>query len=164
MEITEIDHKKFRTRLLGLDPAEVEAFFQEMTEELLRLKAENEQLKRESQAQELQIREHREREKTIRDVLVAAQKTAEQTRTTAEREAKLIVSEAEVRAEGIVQEADRRLHGMEREIAELKRHRVRFEARMRSLLDTFGQILDEDSKEEPAGGAEEKAADPTQAV
>lgn len=147
MEIADIEAKKFRTRLMGLHPGEVEAFLQEMIEELRQLKAENENLRRDSQAQELEIKEHREREKTIRAVLISAQKSAEQIKTNAEREAKLILSEAEVKAEGILQEANNRLIRMEQEISEMRRNRIQFGAKMRSLLDSFRQMLDEDGKE-----------------
>jgi cell division initiation protein len=147
MEITDIKQKKFRKSLLGFDPKQVEAFFQVMTEETRRLKAENEGLKRSLQTQELEIREHKEREATIRSVLVNAQKNAEQTKANAEREAKLIISEAEVQAEKMLQAANERHIKMDQEISELKRHRIQFGAKMRNLLDTFRQILDEDSKE-----------------
>jgi cell division initiation protein len=147
MDMDEIEGKKFRTRLLGLDPKEVEAFLQDMVEEIGRLKAENENLKRESQAQELEIREHKEREKTIRDVLVSAQKNAEQIRANAEREAKLIISEAEIKAEGLLQDANNRLVRMGQEISEMRRNRIQFGAKMRSLLDAFRQMLDEEGQE-----------------
>jgi cell division initiation protein len=154
MEIDEIEGKKFRTRLMGLDPGEVEAFLQDMAEEIGRLKAENENLKRELQTQELEIREHKEREKTIRNVLITAQKNAEQTRTNAEREAKLIISEAEVKAESLLQEANNRLVRMGQEISEMRRNRIQFGAKMRSLLDAFRQMLDEDGKDAPKSSDE----------
>ncbi|MEN6439244.1 MAG: DivIVA domain-containing protein [Syntrophobacter sp.] len=160
MDITELEQKKFRTRLMGFDPHEVESFFQEVVEELSRLKTENENLKRDLQAQELEIRGHKDREKTIRSVLVSAQKNAEQTRANAEREARLIVSEAEVNAEKILKDASDRILRMEREIGELKRHRIQFGARMRALLDTYRQILDEDSAEKLVEAPAEKAAQP----
>ncbi|MFZ2448598.1 MAG: DivIVA domain-containing protein [Syntrophobacteraceae bacterium] len=158
MEITDIEQKKFSTRLMGLNPGEVEAFLGETIEELRRLKAENENLKRDLQAHELELREHKEREKTIRNVLVAAQKNAEQTRANAEREARLIVSEAEVKAEKILREGNERLMKMDREISELKRHRIQFGARVRTLLDTFRQILDESGEEKIGAPREEKPA------
>jgi cell division initiation protein len=147
MEMMDVSQKKFRKRLLGFDPEQVEAFFQVMSEEIRRLKGENEGLKRNLQAQELEIREHKDREMTIRSVLVNAQKNAEQTKANAEREAKLIISEAEVNAEKILREANERLMKTDQEISELKRHRIQFGAKMRNLLDTFRQILDEDGKE-----------------
>ncbi len=147
MESADIEGKKFRTRLMGLDPGEVEAFLQDMAEEIGRLKSENEALRKDMQAQEAEIREHREREKTIRSVLVSAQKNAEQIKANAEREAKLVLSEAEVQAEKILQDAHNRLVRMEQEISEMRRNRIQFGAKMRALLDAFRQMLDEDGKD-----------------
>ena len=149
MELGDFEGRKFRRRMMGLDPADVEAFLQDINEELRRLTDENENLKRAIQTQESEIKEHREREKTIRSVLVAAQKNAEQIQANAEREARLVVSEAEVKAEGILNEANNRLRRMEQEIMEMRRNRIQFGARMRSLLDAFRQMLDDDGKEAP---------------
>ena len=92
MQIEDLERKKFRKRLLGLDPGDVDSFLQDMNEVLRGLVEENENLKRTVQTQESELKEHREREKTIRAVLISAQKNAEQTRANAEREAKLVVS------------------------------------------------------------------------
>jgi len=149
MEIWEIEEKKFRKRVMGFDPGDVEAFLRDLTEELRSLKEENENLKKDAQTLELEIKEHREREKTIRAVLVSAQMNAEQIKANAEREAKLVISQAEVKAEQILNDAGNRLTRMEQEISEMRRNRIQFGARMRSLLDAFRQMLDEDGKEVP---------------
>jgi cell division initiation protein len=149
MEIGDIREKKFRKRLMGLDPDDVETFLRDITEELRRFKGENDNLKRDAQTLEAEIKEHRDREKTIRAVLVSAQKSAEQIKANAEREARLVISEAEVKAEGILNEAGNRLAKMEQEISEMRRNRIQFGARMRSLLDGFRQMLDDDGKEAP---------------
>lgn len=147
MEMEDIERKKFRTRVMGFDPGEVEAFIHEVIEEIRRLRAENENMKRDLQTQEIEIREHKEREKTIRAVLVSAHRNAEQIKANAERESKLIISEAEVKAEKILEDANNRLIRMEQEISEIRRNRIQFGAKMRSLLDSFRQILDEDGKD-----------------
>ncbi|MCL5406064.1 MAG: DivIVA domain-containing protein [Deltaproteobacteria bacterium] len=149
MEIDEIEEKRFRKRLMGFDPGDVEPFVRDLTDELGRLKEENENLKKDIQTLDAALKEHRDREKTIRAVLISAQKSAEQIKANAEREAKLIVSEAEVKAEGILKEANNRIIRMEQEISEMRRNRIQFGARMRSLLDSFRQILDDDGKEAP---------------
>lgn len=149
MEPGEIGEKKFRRRVMGFDPGDVEAFLEELTGELRSLREENENLKKDSKALESEIVEHRNREKTIRAVLVSAQKSAEQIKINAEREARLIMSEAEVRAEGILKEAGNRLARIEHEISEMRRNRIQFGARMRSLLDAFRQMLDDDGKDAP---------------
>ena len=161
MEIHDLEGKKFRKRLMGLDPGDVETFIQEINEELRQLMDENENLKRIAQTQESEIKEHRERENTIRAVLINAQKNAEQTRANAEREAKLIVSEAEVKAEGLLSEAGNRLIRMEQEMSEMRRNRIQFGARIRALLDAFRQMLDDDGKEAPRK-FEEKPESPVQ--
>jgi cell division initiation protein len=149
MEIGDIREKKFRKRLMGLDPKDVQSYLRNITDELRLLEEENESLKRDTQTLESEIKEHREREKTIRAVLISAQKSAEQIKANAEREAKLVISEAEVKAEGILSEAGNRLARMEQEISEMRRNRIQFGARMRSLLEGFRQMLDDDGKEAP---------------
>lgn len=149
MDIGDIEGKKFRKRLMGLDPGDVEAFLLDVTEELRQLREENGNLKKDLQTLESEIKEHRDREKTIRDVLISAQKNAEHTKANAEREAKLVISQAEVKAEAILNDAGNRLIRMEQEISEMRRNRIQFGARMRSLLDAFRQMLDDDGKEAP---------------
>jgi cell division initiation protein len=147
MDIDGLEEKKFRKRLMGLNPVDVEAFLLDVTEELRRFKEENANLKKDVQTLESEIKEHRDREKTIRAVLVSAQVNAEQIKANAEREAKLVISQAEVQAEQILNDAGNRLTRMEQEISEMRRNRIQFGARMRSLLDAFRQMLDEDGKE-----------------
>lgn len=149
MEIGDIEEKRFRKRWMGFDPSDVESFLRDLGDELDRLRNENENLKKDLQNLDSALKEHREREKTIRAVLVTAQKSAEQIKTNAEREARLVVSEAEIQAEGILKEANNRLIRMEQEISEMRRNRVQFGARMRSLLDSFSQMLDDDGKLAP---------------
>jgi cell division initiation protein len=145
MEPVDIEHKRFGKRIMGVDPREVDTFIQELSEELRRLKTESAGLKKDLQEQEKALREYKEREITIRNVLMSAHKSAEQVKTNAEREARLIISEAELKAEKTVQCAHERLAELREEIAGLKRHRIQFESRMKSLLDTFRQILDAES-------------------
>jgi len=149
MDIDGLEEKKFRKRLMGLNPVDVEAFLLDVTEELRRFKEEGANLKKDLQTLESEIKEHRDREKTIRAVLISAQVNAEQIKANAEREAKLVISQAEVKAEQILNEAGNRLTRMEQEISEMRRNRIQFGARMRSLLDAFRQMLDEDGKDAP---------------
>lgn len=149
MEIEDIREKKFGRRIMGFDPDDVENFLGEIAEELRKRKEENEGLKKDMLSLEAEIKEHRDRERTIRAVLISAQKSAEQIKANAEREAKLVISEAEVKAEGILNDAGNRLAKIESDISEIRRNRIQFGARMRALLDGFRQMLDEEGKEAP---------------
>lgn len=152
---TDILPKQFRTRWMGLDPKEVELFCRQLNDDNQRLKMENAGLQRSLQEQERELQEHKEREKTIRAVFINAQKAAEQMKANAEKEAKLLVAEAEMKAEKILQGAHQRLSQLHNDVAELKRHRLQLETRLRTTLETYQQLLDmgreDDSEPEPAG-------------
>jgi cell division initiation protein len=144
----EIEHQRFRTRLIGLDAKQVGLFCQQLTEESHRLKAENDGLRKDVQDQEKELQEYREREKTIRSVLVTVHKTAEQIKANAEKEAKLIVAEAELKAEKILQSAHQRLVQTHDDIAELKRHRVLLEAKLRATIETYQELLNMEKEDQ----------------
>jgi cell division initiation protein len=144
----ELEQRRFRTRLLGLDPKEVERFCQQLNEESRRLKVENAGLRKDLQDQEKELHEYKEREKTIRTVLVNAHKTAEQVKANAEKEAKLIVAEAELEAEKLLQGAHQRLARIHDDIEELKRQRILLESKLRSTIETCQQWLNAEREDE----------------
>jgi len=144
----EIEHKRFHTRLVGLDAKEVDLFCQQLAEESRRLKVENAGFRKDLQDQEKELQEHKEREKTIRTVLFNAHKTAEQIKANAEKEAKLIVAEAELKAEKLLQGAHQRLSQIHDDIEELKRHRILLESKLRSTIETYQQLLNMDKEDE----------------
>jgi cell division initiation protein len=150
MQLTTIDiqHKHFRTRWMGLDAKEVELFCQQQAEEIDRLKLENSNLRKDLQEQGKELSEYKEREKTIRTVLLNAHKAAEQVKANAEKEAKLIVAEAELKAEKTLQGAHQRLAQVQGDIEELKRHRILLETKLRSTIETYQQLLNMDKEEE----------------
>ncbi len=138
----DIQHKQFRRRLMGLDPKDVEQFLQMTAEEMAHLRMESSDLRRKMSEQEKELREYKEREKTIRNVLLNAHKTVEQMKTNAEKEARLIVADAELKAEKMLQSAHQRLAQLHQDIVELKRQRIQFESKLRSTIESYQQMLD----------------------
>jgi cell division initiation protein len=153
MNLTSVDieQKRFRTRLIGLDAKEVALFCQQLAEESRRLKAENTGLRKDLQEREKELQEHKEREKTIRSVLLTAHKTAEQIKANAEKEAKLMVADAELQADKLLQGAHQRLARVHDDIAELKRHRILLESKLRATIETYQQLLKTDKEHEEDG-------------
>lgn len=149
MEMTSIDMqpKRFRTRWRGLDPRQVEAHFRQMADEAQELQTQNSELKKSLQEMEKELIAYKEREKTIRNVLLNAHKSAEQMKDNAEKEARLIVAEAEIEAEKILQGAHQRLAGLNEDIAEMKRQKIQLETKLRTTIDTYRQLLDMDKEE-----------------
>ena len=149
MSPLEIQQKQFRHRFFkGLDAKDVESFLQKVADQMSGLLKEIDELKRDLGEKQRQLGEHREREQTLKNTLISAQKTVEQMKVNAQKEAKLLVSEAEVKAERILNNAHNRLAQIHEDIAELKRQRTQFELKLRATIETYQKMLDMEKEEE----------------
>ena len=144
MKITPLDirQKQFKASLRGHDPREVEAFldltaseFEEVVKENLTLK---EELKRKSQ----KIDDYREREKTLQETMVTAQRISEDMKAAAKKEAEIIIADSELQADKIVHNANTKLVQIIDDINELKRQRVQFEAQVKSIVESHLKLLE----------------------
>jgi len=131
-------------------------FLQQTAETLQRLQVENGQLRKEMQQLSRELADYKDRDKTIRNVLLSAQKATEQVKANAEKEAKLLVSEAELKAEKILQGAHQRLSQLHEDILELKRQRTQLETKLRSTIETYRQLLDLEKDDETEAELENK--------
>ncbi|HSB82817.1 MAG TPA: DivIVA domain-containing protein [Candidatus Methylomirabilis sp.] len=145
----EITQREFGRRLRGLDPEEVQTFLEQIAEEMTRLLQENTDRAGQIQRLEGQLRVHQEREESLRNTLVTAQKMTEEIKANAKREADLLVRETELKAERLLEDAHRKLGQVQAEIAELKRQRDLFASKLRGLLKTHLDLL-EPEPEKPA--------------
>jgi cell division initiation protein len=152
----DIQHKQFRRRLMGLDPRDVEQFVQMAAEEMTHLRMESADLRRKMSEQDKDLKEYKEREKTIRNVLLNAHKTVEQMKANAEKEAKLIIADAELKAEKMLQSAHQRIAQLHQDIAELKRQRIQLESKLRSTIESYQQMLDMQKDNEAESESESK--------
>jgi cell division initiation protein len=82
-----------------------------------------------------------QREKDLRDTLLAAQKITEEMKNNAQKEAELIIAEAEVRAENILADAENKLNQLRNDIQELRRQKTQFETSFRSLIESHNKML-----------------------
>ncbi len=152
MEISplEITQREFGRKLRGLDPDEVRAFLEQVAEEMTRLLQQATDQTSLVQRLEAQIRGFQEREDAVRDTLVTAQKMTEDIKGGAKREADLIIKESELRAEKLLEQAHQKLGQVHAEIAELRRQRDLFAARLRGHLKTHNDLLDAAIPDKPA--------------
>lgn len=145
----EITQREFGRKFRGLDPEEVQAFLEQVAEEMTRLLHENADRAAQIQRLEAEMRMHQEREETLRNTLVTAQKMTEEIKAHAKREAELLMKEAELKAEKLLELAHRKLAQVQAEIAEHKRQRDLFASKLRGLLKTHLELL-EIQPEKPA--------------
>jgi len=150
MKITPLDiqQQQFKGKMFGgLDQEDVDAFLQSVAAEMENLIRENNDLKEQQARQSREMFDIAEREKELREVLLAAQRITEDMKNNARKEADLIISEAELKAERIVADSERHLGELKARIEDVRRQKIQFEMSLKSLLDSFARQL---SGDEPA--------------
>jgi len=144
MNITPLDiqQQQFKGKMLGgLDPLDVDAFLQMVAAEMESLIRENSELKEQGRKISQQLEELAQREVTLRDTMLAAQKITEEMKANAQKEATLLISEAELKGERIVADAENRLMQLNNQIHEVRRQKLQFESNLRSALESHLKML-----------------------
>ena len=144
----DIDNKRFGRTFRGYDPREVDAFLQEVSEEMGDLSDGRQRLQESVARLENLLDEHKQREQTLRDTLMTTQKMIDQLKANARKEAQLIIDEAQARAEDMLNQSHLRLAQIHDDIVELKRQRTQFEVKLKSLLDAHQKMLELESREQ----------------
>jgi cell division initiation protein len=160
MKISPLDirQKQFKPSFRGHDPKDVEAFLDLVASELEEVNKENQILKEEGLRKQQRIDEYRDREKTLQETMVTAQKIAEDMKQTAKKQSEIVVSEAELQAEKIVQGAHQRLVQLVSEINELRRQRTQFESQVRSVVESHLKLLETFSQAQPVARIDDNVA------
>ncbi len=144
MRISPIDiqQQQFKTRTFGYDKVGVDRFLESVAEELERLVRHNLDLEEELAKTRAALLELREREATLKETLMTAQKVTDELKATARREVEVMMSEAELRAERLLHGAEDRRVKLIEQIQEMKRQKIDFETSLRSLLEKHIRMLD----------------------
>ncbi|MEA2063491.1 MAG: DivIVA domain-containing protein, partial [Gemmatimonadota bacterium] len=150
MKITPLDLKKtdFRIAFRGFDREEVQAMLTSAAETLEDAVRENLLLKAKCETLEEKARVFQDKESTLSETLIMAQKTSDQSRQNAQREAELITAKAEVEAEKILDKARSRLMELKLEVEELEHQKQAYMMRLRSLVASQWKLLQEEKEED----------------
>lgn len=156
MRITPLDIQKhrFSMKLRGYDPNEVRAFLLSFAEQYELVVRENGQLREQVALLREQLREHEDRERVLKDTLLAAQAAAEQVKLAARREAEVVVREAELKAERLLDVARDRIGKQESRVVELKAMRREVLDQVREMLRRQGALLKDWEDTEPQDNLE----------
>jgi cell division initiation protein len=144
MRIAPLDMRqpRFRTAVRGFDKTEVVAFLTEAAEDYESALREIDRLRQDLGRNEALLVEHRERENTLRNTLVTAQKLADEIKASAQNEAQLVLREAQGRADLLVQKSQGRLEEIERSINELHLRRRDAEGSLESTIQALYRALE----------------------
>ena len=138
----DIQQQQFKGRIFGgLDPDEVDSFLQQVSQEMEHLVRENNDLKEQNRKALSELEEMNDREKALRETMLAAHRITEDMKSNAKKEATLIITEAELQGEKLLASAEARLVELRAELQELRRQRQQFEASFKSLLDNHSKML-----------------------
>ena len=144
MKITPLDiqQQQFKSKLFGgLDPEDVDAFLQTVSQEMENLSRENSDLKEQIRRNADAMAEMSSREGQLRETMLAAQRITEEMKANSQKEATLTISEAELKADKILADADLKLAQLNSQIQDLRREKLKFEIALKSLLDTHYKML-----------------------
>lgn len=137
MKILPLDVKQqhFKKSFRGFEPMEVKAFLEIVAQGLEELIKENNSLRDELRRHINQVNDYREKESTLKETMLTAQKISEDIRETAKKEAELIIHEAELKSESLIGDAHQRMLKMMDQIQDLKIDRDRFISDVKSLIE-----------------------------
>ena len=153
MSLSAIDIKaqEFALTLRGYDRSEVRRFLNSVGEAMAKLNGEltEERNQRRQEQRELEIL--RQREESLKDAMVTAQRATETLREQAKNEAEIIRSQAEVRAEKILLTAQKELYDLQDNVHDIRGMKVRLTEELRSLLNVYHRLLDVQTAEAGPG-------------
>jgi cell division initiation protein len=138
----ELRQRRFRTVLRGFDRDEVVTYLAEVADDYEQVVRQLETIQHDVQRLDRSLDEHRQREETLRNTLMTAQKLADDIREAAQQEARIIAREAESRADLLLEKAQARLDDLERQITDLRLKRRGVEATIEASIASLHQTLE----------------------
>ncbi len=144
MKISPIDiqQQQFKGKMFGgLDADDVDAFLQAVAAEMEALNRENSELKELTSRQSRELADMGQKEKDLRETMLAAQRITEEMKNNAQKEAELVVSEAQLQAKRLLDEAERKVAELQAGVQDIRRQRLQFEMDFKALLDSHARML-----------------------
>ena len=142
MTAMDIQNQEFRTRMRGFDPEEVQLFLRAAADEVERLNLQNAELREKNGRMRESVDEYRQRERTLQETLVTAQKMAQELKERSRGEAEHILRDARHKAERVLQDSQDQLARIEAEVRHCKLERDLFERRLRSTIEEHLSLIE----------------------
>ena len=147
MTPVDIETADFKKVALGYSCDEVDTFLDKVIVEFERLFKENAKLQDKVTTTEEALKYYNDLEDTIRNSIVRAEKTVEETKHNAEVEASQIVKTAEQQAVDIMQDAHKQLYQLKNEIIRVRAEYESVKGKLKMLLETELKMLEQYEEE-----------------
>jgi cell division initiation protein len=149
----DIRQQQFTVRMFrGFDVQEVDTFLEDLAEDYETMLKENQLLKEQLQALEERSRGLEERERVLQETLVMTQRVTEEMKESARREAALLVRESELQGEKLIEAARASEASIQVQVVQLKRMRRQLAEALRSTVEMYARLLDQDLKDDGGDG------------
>jgi cell division initiation protein len=142
LTVLAIESREFPRRIRGYDSQAVRAFLQEVSVHYEEILTENHRLREDQVSLREEVERFRTLENTLKESLLLAQKSADETRHNAHKEAELILKEAHMQADNIELEAQQKIAHLSSQIEHLQSRRRSLITEMRVLLQSHIQSLE----------------------
>lgn len=131
----DLERAELRRTFRGFDRDQVQALLQRAAKEMSALRSEND-----SQAAEIakllqEVQTFRAQENTLKEALILASKTADETRSAAHRESELIVEGARQRAAEAESQMQSRINDLRFELERMRLDKQKFLSNFRAILE-----------------------------
>lgn len=148
--------EKFNRTLRGYDPAEVNAFLDQVINQVEKMVAELklkdqkiatlQALEQENASLKSRLDQYENMEGTLNRAIMMAQKTSDQMKIAAHRESDVLLDDAKKNASRIVNEALLRAEKIEQEASQLRRNMTVFKRRLRDVVETQLEMVNDIDK------------------
>ncbi len=148
--------EKFNRTLRGYDPDEVNAFLDQVINQVEKMVAELktkdqkiaelQHLEQENATLKAKLGQYENMEGTLNRAIMMAQKTSDQMKIAAHRESEVLLEEAKKNASRIVNEALLRAERTEQETSQLRRNMTVFKRRLRDVVEAQLEMINDIDK------------------
>ncbi len=148
MRLTPLDirHKEFARSMRGYKDMEVDEFLDDIADEFERLFNENIDYKDRLESLEEKIEQYRNIEDTLKKTLLSAQQQAEEQKQNAKKESDLILRDAELKSRTIINDSYAERQKIQRSVAALKQKQEELRYQLKSVIDSYANILEQDEE------------------
>lgn len=127
---------------------EIEGLKKKLRETETKAAQETASLQQKIEGLEKEIRAYQDREQTLKDTLLSAQKLTDEVKARAHKEADLILDAANTKAEHMLSKTHLRLAKIQEDISAAKKLRAQFEMKLRADIEAHMRLLDMGKQEE----------------
>lgn len=131
----DLERAQLRTRFRGFDRDQVQALLQRSAKEMSALRGDMDALTTENAKLQQEVQSFRTQENTLKEALILAQKTADDTRAAAHRESELIQERARQKASEVESQMQSRINDLRFELEQLRLEKQKFLSNYRAILE-----------------------------